>query len=457
MEQRNRIATFILAIVALIALTAGYRATAMPVTLVIDGVASDVNTHQLSVEMLLSDLGVSLRLEDIVSPDLSTSLSSGLEVHIARARPVVFVVDGRERTVYAHQENPADLLGQLNIELGSHDTLSVQPPTVVDPLDTRFRVVVERAVQVVLEEGGVRTTFYSGAATVGDALFRAGIRLYRADQVHPDLATPLLHGMHISLDRSVPVSLRVDGHVLRTRTHRARVGEVLADLGVTLNGQDYTTPDLDASLVEDAQIRVYRITESVIVEQSPIPFESVWQPDPNSEIDTQGLLQEGQPGVLERRIRLRYEDGQVADRYVEGESVVLAPADRVMGYGTKIIVRELATASGTIQYWRVISMLATSYSANTAGTPRTSPSYGRTATGMIMRHGIVAVDPNVIPLRSNVYVPGYGVGIAGDTGGVIHGRRIDLGYDDDNLELWYSWVDVYLLAPVPNTINYLGP
>jgi len=100
-------------------------------------------------------------------------------------------------------------------------------------------------------------------------------------------------------------------------------------------------------------------------------------------------------------------------------------------------------------------MLATSYSASTAGTPKSSPWYGRTRTGMKMRFGIVAVDPRMINLRSQVYVPGYGAGYAGDTGGAIKGRRIDLGYDDDNLVLWYRWVDVYLLTPVPGQIKYV--
>lgn len=53
-----------------------------------------------------------------------------------------------------------------------------------------------------------------------------------------------------------------------------------------------------------------------------------------------------------------------------------------------------------------------------------------------------------------MYVPGYGVGIACDTGGAIVGKRIDLGYDDDNLKLWARWVDVYLLTPVPSQIRY---
>ena len=66
----------------------------------------------------------------------------------------------------------------------------------------------------------------------------------------------------------------------------------------------------------------------------------------------------------------------------------------------------------------------------------------------------MAVDTNWIQLGTNVYVPGYGTALAGDTGGKIKGKRIDLGFDDDNLQLWYRWVDVYLLTPVPGDIDY---
>ena len=457
MNRRSRIVALILGGLAIIALTASYRATMTPVTLTVDDETRKVYTHQPTVALLLADLGISLRAEDRVRPALNTAVTDKMDVRIDHARPVVIVVDGQEHLRYAHQESPADLIATLDVTLDRHDTLDVRPPTIVDPPNTRFRVVVERAVEVVLEEGAVRTAFYTHADTVGEVLTSAGIRLYRADRLYPAPSTPVQHGMHIRLERSIPAAVWVDGHELRTRTHRARVGEVLADLGVTLNGQDYTQPDLDAPLGEGAEIRVVRVTESVVVEQSPIPFESVWQPDPELEIDHQHLLQEGDPGVLERRIRFRYEDGQVVDRWVEGESVVQAPTNRVMGYGTKIVVRQLQTSSGPVSYWRVVRMLATSYSASTAGTPKSSPYYGRTATGLQMRHGIVAVDPNVISLGSKVYVPGYGVGLAADTGGAINGKRIDLGYDDDNLQLWYRWVDVYLLTPVPDHVNYTGP
>ena len=51
---------------------------------------------------------------------------------------------------------------------------------------------------------------------------------------------------------------------------------------------------------------------------------------------------------------------------------------------------------------------------------------GVTASGRYTKHGIIAVDPRVIPLGSRIYVPGYGWGIAADTGGLIKGNKIDL-------------------------------
>jgi 3D (Asp-Asp-Asp) domain-containing protein len=72
---------------------------------------------------------------------------------------------------------------------------------------------------------------------------------------------------------------------------------------------------------------------------------------------------------------------------------------------------------------------------------------------------VVAIDPKVVPFRSDVYVPGYGVAFAGDTGGGVKGRWIDLGYNDGEIVAWRGTVDVYYLTPVPppDRINYLIP
>ena len=73
---------------------------------------------------------------------------------------------------------------------------------------------------------------------------------------------------------------------------------------------------------------------------------------------------------------------------------------------------------------------------------------GITATGIPARRGIVAVDPDVIPLGTRVYVPGYGMGLAADTGGAIIGDKIDLCMESSS-EAWSfgrRTVKVYVLG-----------
>jgi 3D (Asp-Asp-Asp) domain-containing protein/peptidoglycan hydrolase CwlO-like protein len=53
---------------------------------------------------------------------------------------------------------------------------------------------------------------------------------------------------------------------------------------------------------------------------------------------------------------------------------------------------------------------------------------GTTATGIQTTWGVVAVDPSVIPLGTRMTVPGYGEGVAADTGGAVKGLVIDLWF-----------------------------
>lgn len=447
-----------MALVALVfvagTLAAGYQMTLTPVTLVVEGHTQRLHTHQNTVAALLMDAGLTLEPEDIITPALNTVLEPGLIVKVQRARPVHVSADGHNTTLRTHATSVEAVLEEAGVSLGPHDEVEVEGELLAANPEPA-RLTVRRAIPFTLHEDGRATTLYTTAPTVGETLRQAGLTLYLADNVQPGLGERMSAGRHVYVGRSIPVAVQVDGRTFRTRTHRERVDEVLADLSVVLTGQDYTIPTLDASLGRDTTIRVIRVSERFLIEQEPVPFESVWQADPDLEIDHQRLLQEGARGIFERRIRIRYEDGHEVARAVEDEYVAVPPTTKIMGYGTKIVVRTLATPSGPVEYWRVLHMLATSYSASTAGTPKTSSWYGRTATGMKMRHGIVAVDPRVVSLRSEVYVPNYGIGIAGDTGGAIKGQRIDLGYDDDNLVLWYRWVDVYLLTPVPDRVNYV--
>ena len=78
------------------------------------------------------------------------------------------------------------------------------------------------------------------------------------------------------------------------------------------------------------------------------------------------------------------------------------------------------TSRGLEEYSQVMGMEATAY------LPTDGNGEGITAMGIPATYGIVAVDPNVIPLGSRVYIPGYGEALAADTGGAIYGYRIDL-------------------------------
>ena len=53
---------------------------------------------------------------------------------------------------------------------------------------------------------------------------------------------------------------------------------------------------------------------------------------------------------------------------------------------------------------------------------------GRTATGLPVGWGVVAVDPGVIPLGTRMTVPGYGEAVAADTGSAVRGNTIDLWF-----------------------------
>ena len=71
-----------------------------------------------------------------------------------------------------------------------------------------------------------------------------------------------------------------------------------------------------------------------------------------------------------------------------------------------------------------------------------------TATGTTLTEGrTIAVDPSVIPLGSRVFIEGYGVFIAEDTGGAIKGNKIDIAVSTHERanELGVQYANVYLL------------
>ena len=462
--------------VILFVLWFAWNLTAIPVVVTVDGLTEPVYTHRRTLAPLLADMGVALDSADRLTPDPTTPLHSGLAVVLERARPVRLLADGRDVRVrtWATTAREALIAGGIAVDDYDQVLLAGKRIGLDEPLPDRVRTVtpptfgreyeweglrtepvqlrVYRAIPIAVDDGNVPFIIRTTAQTVGEALLEAELTIYLGDKVQPSLGSPVSTGLRVFIQRSTPISLRVDGRLLKTRTRGRTVGDALTEIGLGVAGLDQITPPLENELYDNAEIRIVRVREDVEVEEDIVPFETVFRPDPNLLIDTQEVVNAGAEGITRSRFQVRYEDGEETERIMQDKWQAQQPAQRVIAYGQRIVPQTFTAANGqTYTYWRKLRMAASSYSASTAGTSPDAPWYGQTRTGEPMRFGIVAVDPTVVPLRTQVYVPGYGPGDALDTGSAIRSRRIDLGYDDNNLVLWRKWVDVYLLWPPPPT------
>lgn len=462
-------------------LTIGYSLVTAPVSLSVNDQRWQWHTRQATVHGLLREAGLVLEPQDVVRPAPEASLGQAASVEVLLARPVTVEADGRQVKLLTHAERLDDIVAQAGVVLKPRDELLVDgvvraadtpasaltaesSPAPAWPADCRrpsaLHLVVRRSVPVTLVDGGLAVTFYTTRATVGEALLAQGVLLYLGDVVSPALGSRVVPGLHVYVQRSAPVAIHVDGRTLHTRTLRRTVGGVLAEQGVALMGRDYSLPPVEARVVPDMTIQVVRVAEAIRIEQETTPYETEWIAAPDLPLDTQQVIQPGSDGVTKWRYRIVLENGQPVSSTLEDQWLDSVASTKVVAYGTKIVVQRAATPDGPIEYWRRFRVLATSYNAASSGRPKDHPRYGMTRIGVPAGRGVIAVDPKVIPLGTQVYVPGYGIAVAGDTGGSILGRHIDLGYNDNEpLPHWYGWVDVYLLTPVPSrgNIRYVLP
>ncbi len=419
-----------------------------------------LRTTALTVGQFLRTAGVRLGLEDRVFPSLDSWLSDEGTVKIERAAPVLIHADGKEWSFNSLERIPANLLLKAEVQLYPGDLVYVQglpvDPGKPLPAAAAYDLSVRRAVHIQLTEDGQARSIYSTAATLGQALWQAGIALHVTDRLSPPADTPLLvDGLanpileKSSLLSGHDLTIHIGKQQIQVRTAAASVGEALAEIGLTPQGLDYSLPAGNSAIPADGQIRLVRVQETVTVEQTPLPFKTEYQPVSDLEIDHQSVVDPGEYGLTAHRVRVRYEDGKEISRQVEKEWTAREPQNKIIGYGTKVVMHTLKVDGGTIQYWRALQMWATSYHPSETG--------DTTASGMPLKKGVAAIDTRYIPFFTQMYIPGYGKAVAADTGSGVKGRWIDLGYSDSNYESWHEWVTVYFLWPPPDSIVYIIP
>lgn len=428
-----------------------------PVTVVVGGEAQVINTNMQTVTELLTHLNLQVDDGDQLSVDGDALIQSGMVITLERARHVIVTVNGQPRHVRTTLTNPADILTDLGLSVDPDDRV-ILDGTRTDPLALANwpvpvnQITIRRAIPVMIVSDENRQQIRTTGVNVGEALYEGGYTLYQADRVTPDTNTAVSAGMTITIDRSVPVTIVADGVTVETRTLADTVGGLLASQTISLMGLDYSIPSEDAPIQPNMTVRVMRVTETFITENELIPFGNQQQPDASLELDTIRLLNPGQNGLRQIISRVRYENDVEIERSVEADVITRDPQDRVVAYGTGVVLRPVQTEAGTREYWRKLRVLVTSYHPAALGGDNI------TATGQTLTKGIVGVDPTVIPYGTQMYVPGYGIGVAADTGGPRSTRLwIDLGYDDENFRPWSQYVDVYLLTPVPSNFPYILP
>lgn len=188
----------------------------------------------------------------------------------------------------------------------------------------------------------------------------------------------------IHIVRAVPVRLEMGGSVREMKTARPTVGRLLDELGV--DRKKYQPSLNEDELIREGLYIKLRTPEEIAAEEA------------------QARMEQEQAAAY------------VPEGYVE-------------------------TSRGAMRYTNVMVMEASAYLPTDGGGSCV------TATGLPATHGVVAVDPDVIPLGTRVYIPGYGVAIAADTGGMIEGAMIDLCMEDydDCMEFGRRDIDVYIL------------
>lgn len=324
-------------------------------------------------------------------------------------------------------------------------------------LDVEETKAIKQKTITILDEG--QQIFISTAArSVGQALLEADINIRFADRVNPSMGAWLNENELITIDRASPFTILVDGQRHNIFSHYTKTVDIVADASFSLNGFDTTIPEPNGQVKSGELVEVVRVSEEISFEEEPIPYGTVWQGTEELVIDQKAQINPGTPGRINREVRVHLENG-VESGWVTNEWVSQEPVNEVMGYGTSTEIRMIDSADGPLEYWRVVKMRVTAYTPSSAGKPPDHPGYGITASGVQAGKGVVAIDPRIVPFKSQVYVPGYGIGFAGDTGGGVKGRWIDLGFNDGEIESWRGYVDVYYLTPVPgpDKINFLIP
>ena len=299
-----------------------------------------------------------------------------------------------------------------------------------------YEAVEEFAFRVAFRDNGQTFDVETNAQTVGEFLEAMGIEPKGADIIVPGADVHITDGLYIEIIRAFPVYIRVDGS-FSPIVFYARPGSTLAGV---VNEFRQTT---ETEYVFDMSGWLRRLSPGDIVDLSTVtrvthydyeelPYEREYVYSDELVMGETEVYREGVVGTERITLMDVYVSGERSHQAEMARTLLGGPVNAVVHVGTALPPNHAVSACGEIfSYARSVLMESTAYTLSFECTGRHpgDPWFGVTASGMMAQVGVVAVDTNVIPFHTRLYIEGYGFAVAGDRGGAIRGYKVDVFFD----------------------------
>ncbi len=333
---------------------------------------------------------------------------------------VTVLTEGEEHIIKTDKETVGEVFEELGIELKEEDEVLPKEDT---ELEDGMEITHAASKDVVVIRDGEDTKYSTTKETVGELFANEEIHYNEYDELSHQFHEQLEDDLVINIISAKDVVVNHHGEEKKIKSTAKTVEDLLLSEQLTVNKGDKVKPKLTSELQDNQKIEVIKVDVETDIVEEEIPFEVEEKKDSSLEKGKKKVVTQGQQGVVSKTYKVVYENGEEKTRKLQEERVLEKAKKQVVKVGTKVSQSKQASTSAP-KGGKTYTMEATAY------TPYCNGCSGITAGGINIRSNpnmkVVAVDPNVIPLGSRVWVSGYGEAIAGDTGGDIKGNRIDL-------------------------------
>lgn len=350
---------------------------------------------------------------------LTSGLGTGL--YHATLDTVQVTIDGKKEIIQTHARSVESMLKNENISIKDGDIVSLPLSTKINE-DMELDILTEKAVTI--EIGNAIKKIYTNSISVESALKDAGYELRKEDKIFPEINELIEDGSSIVYEPAFPVTVK-DGKKKRTVwTTSTTVNDLLENLEISLGKHDKVSKKKSELISGKSEVSIDRIKKVKDVVKEELDFEVIEKKDYTLAQGEKRIVTKGKPGIVKKEYEVTLVNGKVEKKKLLSKNVVADSKNQVIAIGAKESSNNLPSRSSYTSGGKEFYVEATAYS------PYCNGCSGRTAAGYDIRSNpnmkLIAVDPRVIPLGTKVYVEGYGYAIAGDTGGVIKGNKIDL-------------------------------